>query len=119
MLAVERWMVRYFRNHPPTIRYSLLPLLLLAVVLYIRHPATNYIFDEQVALLANPYVNAQQGLTYWDAFHRDFWGLPPNASIGSYRPLPDLVWRATWVISEHPFFHHLYNLLLHGLNGAL
>ncbi len=118
-LALEGWVRRYFRSHPPTLRWTLAPLILLAVVLYIRHPATNYIFDEQEALLANPYVNAQQKLQYWDAIHRDFWGLPPNASIGSYRPLPNLLWRATWSISEHPFFYHLYNLLFHGLNGAL
>ncbi|MBW2457333.1 MAG: tetratricopeptide repeat protein, partial [Deltaproteobacteria bacterium] len=78
-------MIAYFSSHGPTLRYSLLPLLVLAFILYTRHPSTNYIFDEQEALLANPYVNATQGLTFWDAIHRDFWGLPPDGSIGSYR----------------------------------
>ena len=117
--ALERWLVDYFGTSPPTLAYALAPLILLSVILFVRHPATNYIFDEQEALLANPYVNATQGLKYLDAIHRDFWGLPPDASIGSYRPIPDLIWRATWVISKHPFFHHIYNLIFHGLNGAL
>ncbi|MBM4357332.1 MAG: tetratricopeptide repeat protein [Deltaproteobacteria bacterium] len=108
----------------------LLPFTLLALVLYTRHPATNYIFDEQEALLANPYVNARLGLRYGDVIYRDFWGLPPEASIGSYRPLPNLVWRALWSLHahlpesfahlpKHPFFHHLWNVGLHALNGAL
>lgn len=117
--VVERWVVDYFTKTEPTVLWTLAPLLMLALVLYIRHPSTNFIFDEQEALLANPYVNAKQDLGFWDAFRRDFWGLPPNASIGSYRPLPNLVWRATWQISQHPFFHHLYNILIHALNGAL
>ena len=37
------------------------PLLALAAILYTRHPATNCIFDEQEALLANPYVNGKAG----------------------------------------------------------
>jgi len=119
LLQAESWVIAYFTGHGPTLRYSLLPLLVLAFILYTRHPSTNYIFDEQEALLANPYVNATQDLTFWDAIHRDFWGLPPDGSIGSYRPIPDLVWRATWGVSKHPFFHHLYNIVFHALNGAL
>ncbi|HZO12541.1 MAG TPA: tetratricopeptide repeat protein [Polyangiaceae bacterium] len=116
---LERWLVRWFRSHEPRLRYAILPFLLLAAVLFMRHPSTNYIFDEQEALLANPYVNAIGGLKYLDAIHRDFWGLPPNGSIGSYRPLPNFLWRATWVVTTHPFFHHLYNIVIHALNAAL
>ncbi|MCA9555969.1 MAG: tetratricopeptide repeat protein, partial [Myxococcales bacterium] len=115
----ERWVLDFFLHAEPTLRNAFGPLLLLSVVLFVRHPATNYIFDEQEALLANPYVNATQGLGYLDAIYRDFWGLPPHGSIGSYRPIPNLVWRATWALTKHPWFHHLYNLLFHGLNGAL
>ncbi len=120
----------YVRHRPPRTAVLLLPFTLLALVLYTRHPATNYIFDEQEALLANPYVNARLGLRYGDAIYRDFWGLPPEASIGSYRPLPNFVWRALWSLHahlpdslahlpKHPFFHHLWNVGLHALNGAL
>ena len=63
-------------------------------------------------------MNAMKGLTYWDAVHVDFWGLPPNGSIGSYRPLPNFIWRALWGVSEHPWFHHLYNLLFHAINAT-
>lgn len=118
-LRLERTVVGYFTSRAPTLRYTFLPFLLLVVALYVRHPTTNHIFDEQEALLANPYVNGMKDLGFWDAIHRDFWGLPPDGSIGSYRPLPNFIWRATWVVTSHPFWHHLYNLLFHALNGAL
>ena len=89
------------------------------MVLYTRAPTTNYIFDEQEALLANPYVNATGGLRFIDAIFRDFWGLPPDRSVGSYRPVPNFLWRALWAISKQPFFHHFYNVLFHAVNGAL
>jgi hypothetical protein len=98
---------------------AMLPLVLLSVVLFTRFPTTNYIFDEQEALLANPYVNATQDLAFKDAIHRDFWGLPPDRSVGSYRPIPNFLWRAAWKVSHQPFFHHFYNVLLHAANGAL
>lgn len=98
---------------------AMLPLVILSVVLFTRFPTTNYIFDEQEALLANPYVNATQDLRFKDAIHRDFWGLPPDRSVGSYRPVPNFLWRSAWQISKQPFFHHFYNVLLHAANGAL
>ena len=98
----------------------------LSMLLFTRHPLkTNFIFDEQEALLANPYVRSVADPTsklHWlDAFTRDFWGLAADRSIGSYRPMPDLVWRALWAIGarESPFLHHWVNVLLHGVNGAL
>lgn len=122
--------VDFVRTRPPRAAVLLVPFTVIALVLYTRHPATNYIFDEQEALLANPYVNARLGLRYGDAIHRDFWGLPPEASIGSYRPLPNLVWRALWSVHshlpeslahlpKHPFLHHLWNVVFHAMNAAL
>ena len=109
----------YYRLNEPTTLVTYTPLLLLGLVLFTRAPWTNYIFDEQEALLANPFVNRVDGLTFWDVIHRDFWGLPPDASIGSYRPIPSALWWLLWTVSKHPFFHHLYNIVLHALNGAL
>ncbi len=103
----------------PTFWNALVRLSLLSVVLYTRLPTTNYIFDEQEALLANPYVNATGGLKFIDAIHRDFWGLPPDRSVGSYRPIPNFFWRLLWNISKAPFFHHFYNVLFHAVNGAI
>ncbi len=91
---------------------------MLSVLIYVRSPLSNYIFDEQEALLANPYVNGQAG-GFLHAFTRDFWGLPPDRSIGSYRPLPDLVWRALWFVSHRPFLHHWVNVLVHAVNASL
>ena len=120
------WIHHYFMGEPPTFLAACVPFCLLAVVLYTRHPLTNFIFDEQEALLANPYVrsvaDAASPLHWQHAFTRDFWGLPPDRSIGSYRPLPDLVWRFLWWLGardKSPFLHHWVNVLLHGANGAL
>lgn len=113
------WCADYFLGYDPTFLSALAPLIVLSIILYSRSPATNYIFDEQEALLANPYVNATGGLRFIDAIHRDFWGLPPDRSVGSYRPLPNFLWRALWFISKHPFFHHIYNVVIHAINGAL
>jgi hypothetical protein len=116
----------YFLDEDPTLLTALVPTCFLAMVLYTRHPATNFIFDEQEALLANPYVRAvtdpAHPIGWLQAFKRDFWGLTPDRTIGSYRPLPDLLWRLLWLIGarEQSAFPHAYvNVLLHGLNGAL
>jgi hypothetical protein len=125
--AVGAWLYDYFFGEDPTVSTALVPLCFLSMLLFTRHPMkTNFIFDEQEALLANPYVRSvadpKLNLHWLDAFRRDFWGLPPERSIGSYRPLPDLVWRALWGVGareQTPFLHHWVNVLLHGLNGAL
>jgi hypothetical protein len=108
----------YFVQQDPTFLTAFAPAFVLSVLIYVRSPLSNYIFDEQEALLANPYVNGQAG-SFWHAFTRDFWGLPPDRSIGSYRPLPDLVWRALWFVSHRPFLHHWVNVLVHAVNAAL
>ncbi len=108
----------YFRDQDPTFLTAFAPAFVLSVLIFVRSPLSNYIFDEQEALLANPYVNGQAG-PFWHAFTRDFWGLPPDRSIGSYRPLPDLVWRALWFVSHRPFLHHWVNVLVHAVNASL
>jgi hypothetical protein len=108
----------YFTERDPTFKNAILPALVVTAMLYVRSPLSNYIFDEQEALLANPYVNGH-GLGFLDAFRRDFWGLPPDRSIGSYRPLPNLVWRLLWHVSTAPFVHHLVNVIVHAVNAAL
>src|SRR6187402_1018082 len=107
----------YFREQDPKFLTAFAPAFVLCVLIYVRSPLSNYIFDEQEALLANPYVNGQAG-GFLAAFTRDFWGLPPDRSIGSYRPLPDLVWRALWFVSHRPFLHHWVNVLVHAVNAS-
>src|SRR5580658_1195339 len=117
----------YFLGTDPSFAVAVVPCCFLAMALFTRHPfRTNFIFDEQEALLANPYVrsvaDSSSTLHWLDAFRRDFWGLAPDRSIGSYRPIPDLVWRALWAIGardQSPFLHHWVNVLLHGVNGTL
>jgi hypothetical protein len=117
----------YFLGENPSFALAVVPCCFLSMALFTRHPfKTNFIFDEQEALLANPYVRSiadpVSKLHWLDAFRRDFWGLPPDRSIGSYRPIPDLVWRVLWGIGardQSPFLHHWVNVLLHGVNGAL
>jgi hypothetical protein len=108
----------YFEQQDPRFSIALPPALLVAIVLYVRSPLSNYIFDEQEALLANPYVNSTD-LPFWSAFTRDFWGLPPERSIGSYRPIPNLIWRLLWHVSHQPFIHHWVNVVGHAVNAAL
>jgi protein O-mannosyl-transferase len=89
------WAVGYLMGDPPSFWIAMVPLLILAAGLFTRNLSSNYIFDEQEALLANPYVNGTK-LSFGDARKRDFWGLPPDRSVGSYRPLPNYVWRSVW-----------------------
>ena len=120
------WGRSRFLDQDPTFLVALATFGVITAFLFSRLPTTNYIFDEQEALLANPYVNGTGGLKYGDAIHRDFWGLPPDRSIGSYRPLPNLLWRAIWQLSSksdglfrQPFVHHIYNVFFHAINAAL
>jgi hypothetical protein len=124
--GVFGWLREYFLGEDPTVGAALVPMCFLSMLLYTRHPfKTNFIFDEQEALLANPYVRAASDphtkIRWLDAFYRDFWGLTPDRTIGSYRPIPDLVWRALWKLGadQTPFLHHWVNVLLHGVNGTL
>jgi protein O-mannosyl-transferase len=109
---------RYFEEQDPRFAIGFAPALLVSIALYVRSPLSNYIFDEQEALLANPYVNDDK-LPFLSAFARDFWGLPPERSIGSYRPVPNLIWRLLWHISHQPFIHHWVNVIGHAVNAAL
>ncbi len=127
IITFRQWIHDYFLGDDPSFGLALVPYCFLSMILFTRHPSrTNFIFDEQEALLANPYVRsiaeAQPKFRWIDAFYRDFWGLGPERSIGSYRPLPNLVWRALWGLGardQTPFLHHWVNVLLHGVNGAL
>ncbi|HEY4014055.1 MAG TPA: tetratricopeptide repeat protein [Polyangiaceae bacterium] len=116
----------YFLAEDPSLLTALVPMCFLSMFLFTRSPTTNFIFDEQEALLANPYVRAASDpsahIGWLSAFHRDFWGLTPERTIGSYRPLPDILWRALWKIGlreQSAFPHDYVNVLLHGCNGAL
>jgi hypothetical protein len=91
---------------------------LVSAALYTRSPFSNSIFDEQEALLANPYVNGK-GLGFFQVLQCDFWGLPADRSIGSYRPLPNLIWRCLWTLHDHPWVPHALNVVLHALNALL
>ncbi len=123
---VRKSIEEYFVGIDPTFGTTLGPFGLLSMALYTRSPTSNYIFDEQEALLANPYVRSaaapHTSIRWVDAFFRDFWGLRPDRSIGSYRPLPNLLWRTLWKLGarDHSaFVHHWVNVMLHGLNGTL
>ncbi|HEY3594084.1 MAG TPA: tetratricopeptide repeat protein, partial [Polyangiaceae bacterium] len=127
---------QYFLGADPTFWVAMVPALVLSALLYTRSVSSNFIFDEQEALLANPYVNGK-GLSFWSVIHRDFWGLPPDRSVGSYRPFPNVVWRlvaagqrglqsalvkltrahSSYALS--PWVFHWVNVVVHAANGAL
>lgn len=104
---------------PPHFRWLFLVCLGFSVLLYLRHPSTNFIFDEQEALLRNPYLQGE--VPWWQVFSRDFWGRLPAETIGSYRPLPNLLWRVgAWSVQAgSPFGLHLLNLVVHACVAAL
>ncbi len=49
----------YFTEQDPKFWTAFAPAFVLSVLIFVRSPLSNYIFDEQEALLANPYVNGQ------------------------------------------------------------
>jgi hypothetical protein len=126
----------YFLGSDPTFWIAMVPALALSALLFTRSLTTNFIFDEQEALLANPYVNGKS-LRFIDVIHRDFWGLPAERSVGSYRPLPNVLWRAIAVglrglhgvvtrlthtsssYALYPWVFHWCNVVLHAVNAAL
>jgi hypothetical protein len=134
--SMRRYARDYFLADDPNFWVAMVPAIALSAVLFTRNLTTNFIFDEQEALLANPYVNGQN-LRVVDAFHRDFWGLPPERSVGSYRPLPNLLWRVIasgmhalhdlierithvrTAFALYPWVFHWCNVILHAVNGAL
>jgi hypothetical protein len=117
-LGAVDWTKRYFTDQDPTFWVAFTPALVICALLFVRNPASNYIFDEQEALLANPYVDGK-GVGFWEVFKRDFWGLPPERTIGSYRPMPNIIWRLLWHVSKLPWLHHWVNVVGHAVNGAL
>ncbi len=125
LATLRSWVHDYFMGDEPTLGIAYVPFGFLAIALFTRSPKTNFIFDEQEALLANPYVRSASEVhpkfRWIDAFYRDFWGLGPERSIGSYRPIPNLIWRVLWKLGarDTPFFHHWLNVYLHALNGAI
>jgi hypothetical protein len=116
---VGAWIGGYFRDRDPRFGAALGPALLVSALLFMRSPLSNYIFDEQEALLANPFVNGK--VPFREVLTRDFWGLPHDRSIGSYRPLPNVVWRAFWQLGpifHHPWALHWINIVVHAINAA-
>jgi hypothetical protein len=137
--GVPAWLRVRFAKLPERVRewaadpdFSIffLAFMLVAVALFLRQPSGvggGFVFDEQEAILANPFVRGKQ--PWLDAFNRDFWGLLPDRSIGSYRPIPNFLWRALWKLQEWrtkgttgspintPFVW--FNLVFHATNAAL
>lgn len=108
----------FLSRNDPTFGTAFIAAFLVTVVLFMRSPASNFIFDEQEALLANPYLH-DDALGVWTAFRRDFWGLPPETTIGSYRPLPNVIWWVLSRISSYPWLLHWANLIAHAVNASL
>jgi len=136
LMSIRSRLHAYFLGNDPTFWIAMVPALALSALLFTRSLTTNFIFDEQEALLANPYVNGKS-LKFFDVIHRDFWGLPPERSVGSYRPLPNILWRtiasglhgmhdlvarltrSTSTYALYPWVFHWCNVVLHAVNGAL
>ncbi len=103
----------------PTPLRLFLSLGVVTLLLFVRPPWTNFVFDEQEAILANPYLLGE--MPFWRVFYVDFWGLPPERTIGSYRPLPNLLWRSlSFSLKFHtPWALGFINLFLHAGTATL
>src|SRR5262249_7334107 len=59
IITFRQWLDDYCLGDDPTFGLALVPFCFLSMMLFTRHPTkTNFIFDEQEALLANPYVRS-------------------------------------------------------------
>lgn len=92
---------------------------LLSALLFLRPASSNFIFDEQEAILKNPFLRSDAPL--WDAFTVDFWGRDPAHTIGSYRPLPNLLWKALALAFglQTPLVFAGLNLCAHAVCGVV
>lgn len=84
-----------------------------SVLVFVRSPGTNFIYDEQEALLGSQFLLPDT--PFWRVFEFDFWGRPPGRTIGSYRPFVNLAYKGlAFSLSWHtPWFLSGLNLLAH------
>lgn len=89
-----------------------------SLVIFLRPPWTNFIFDEQEALLGNPILTGEASILR--VFELDFWGRPPKTTIGSYRPLPNILWwPLSWSLERSPWLLLLVNHAVHAATSTL
>ncbi len=100
----------------PRLRWGVPVLVALAV--YGGSLSAGFVFDDVPALIENPVVNGERPIS--EAWTRDFWGKPPDRSIGSYRPvaLMSLALDAR-VFGLRPGPFHMVNWAWHALVTAL
>lgn len=94
--------------------------LLISWLLFGRPPHSNFVFDEQEAILANPFLQGRADEDLFAALRVDFWGRDPAHTIGAYRPLPNLLWRALWFARSErsPWGYWLVNPVVHAASSA-
>ncbi len=87
---VRRYFVsiwRYFTEQDPTFGVALPPAIVIAVILFVRSPSRTTSSTSRRRCSRTRTSTASSGVL--EAFKRDFWGLLPDRSIGSYRPAPE------------------------------
>lgn len=91
---------------------------LVALAVYGGALPAGFVFDDVPALLENPVVNGERPLV--EAWTRDFWGKPPERSIGSYRPVALLSLAIdARVFGRSPGPFHAINWIWHALVTGL
>lgn len=95
--------------------------LLVAVIAFVAFAGSipnTFAFDDREAILKNEVV--QGGVPVFEAFARDFWGAPPEKTVGSYRPVPVVSLALEWKsFGGRPWPMHAVSVLLHALVWAL
>lgn len=93
----------------------------IGMLTFINSCQGDFVWDDRAAIVYNPDVS-EGSTALTQLFQHDFWGqnMSDPSSHKSYRPITVLTFRANYFWSEtNPFFYHLLNILLHGINCVL
>jgi hypothetical protein len=86
----------------------------IALLAHARSLGAGFVYDDAFAVVDNPVVRGNLDLV--QLLGRDFWGQPPGAGVGTWRPLPVLSFWLDWRTGGGaPWAFHLGNLLAHAL----
>ena len=88
-------------------------MVVLGVAVYASTLTAGFTYDDVQTIRGHVGVHGPFSLR--DIFLRDWWGLPFEKTVGSYRPIPTLTFWLDWHLAGgRPWVFHLTNLVLYG-----
>lgn len=101
-------------DDPGKLRRRRLIVFAVAVCAYAGSIPSGFVFDDRAVITENPVVQGIVPLS--ELPFRDWFGLPPAHTIGSYRPLATFEFWVDWRVSSgNPRFFHALNVVFHGV----